>query len=181
MWNALRAEQWRPDERTLGFVLFGFSLVSAASALIFANSDFAVLFNVPPEGAANGVPFQYTVAEQMDAASAFIQGCAAAFAALGAVGIFAQRRWGAPLAIAALAVEVLAFVVSMVSVPGGALVIGRLIETAWLVVLIMLITGLRMGASQRGRATSTAPETAAASPSADDIVTTEDSVSADAE
>lgn len=148
MSDAQRAEEWRPDERTLGVLLFGFSIVSAATALIFANSDFAVLFNVPPQGAASGVTYQYTVAEQMDAAGAFVQGCAAVFAALGAAGIYTAKRWGGPVAVAALAVQVLALVVSMVAVPGGALVIGRLIETAWLVVLILLITSLRRMAQQ---------------------------------
>lgn len=128
----------------MGLLLFGFSVVSAATALMFANSDFAVLFNVPPAGTPVTVPpFQYTLAEQMDAASAFAQGCAAAFAAVGALGIFAGVRWGATLAAAALAVQVLALVVSMVALPGGVLVVGRLLEAVWLAALIVLVTRFR--------------------------------------
>lgn len=174
-----RPAEWRPDERTLGLLLFGFSIVSGATALIFANSDFAVLFNVPPQGAVAGVTYQYTVAEQMDAAGAFVQGCAAVVAALGAAGIYAAKRWGGPVAVIALAVQVLALVVSMVAVPGGALVIGRLIETAWLVVLILLITGMRRMA-QQGRAESAAlPAERTGSPDEEASVTTEETVSVD--
>ena len=85
MWRRFPAHGWTPDLATVGLVVFGFSVVSAASGLQLANAALGEVFNIPPPGYVSfpSGPFTFPLAVRVAAGSAFIVGCAAAFAAAG--------------------------------------------------------------------------------------------------
>src|SRR5579864_6163720 len=101
------ARGWSPDLATVGLLVFGFSVLTATSALLLANVALGEVFNTPPPGYASfpNVPFAYPLSVRVEAGSAFIVGCAAAFAAAGGLALYARMHWGAALAAAALGVE----------------------------------------------------------------------------
>jgi hypothetical protein len=138
------ADGWTPDRATVGLVVFGFSLLSAASGLLVANAALGEVFNIPPNGTASFMtPFTYPLAVRVEAGSGFIVGCAAAFAAAGGLALFARRHWGAAVAASALAVEAAATLVNVIATPAGVLLIERVLSVIWTVVLICLVTGFR--------------------------------------
>jgi hypothetical protein len=145
MWRRFRAHGWTPDPATVGLVVFGFSLVSAASGLQLANVALGEVFNTPPPGFVSfpSGPFTYPLAVRVEAGSAFVVACAAAFAAAGGLAICARARWGAALTASALGVEATATVVNLIAEPGGVLMIERVLSVIWTVVLICLVTGVR--------------------------------------
>jgi hypothetical protein len=136
---------WTPDTATVGLVVFGFSVLSAVSELVVANVALGEVFNVPPSGFVSfpSGPFAYPLAVRVEAGSAFILGCAAAFAAAGGLAVYARMHWGAALAASALAVEAGATVVNLIAEPGWVLMIERVLSVIWTLVLIFLVTGFR--------------------------------------
>jgi hypothetical protein len=145
MWRRLPAYGWTPDPATLGLVVFGFSVLSAASELLLANVALGEVFNIPPSGFVSftNVPFSYPLAVRVGAGSAFIVGCAAAFAAAGGLALCARAHWGAALSASALGVEAAATVANLIAAPGGVLMIERVLSVVWTVALILLATGFR--------------------------------------
>ncbi len=145
MWRRFLAHGWTPDPATVGLVVFGFSVVSAASGLLLANVALGEVFNLPPSGFVSfpSVPFTYPVAVRFEAGSAFIVGCAAAFAAAGGLAVYARMNWGAALTASALGVEAVATAVNVIVEPGGVLIVERVLSVIWTVVLICLVTGFR--------------------------------------
>jgi hypothetical protein len=145
MWRRFPAHGWAPDPATVGLVVFGFSVVSAASQLLLANVALGEVFNVPPSESVNVLngPFIYPLDVRVAAGSAFILGCAAAFAAAGGLALCARLRWGAALTASALGVEAAATVVNLLAAAGGVLIIERVLSVIWTVVLICLVTGFR--------------------------------------
>ncbi|MGA8417718.1 MAG: hypothetical protein WB808_14020 [Candidatus Dormiibacterota bacterium] len=130
---------------TLGLVVFGFSLLSATSGLLLANVSLGEVLNIPPSGFVSfpSEPFAYPVAVRVEAASAFIVSCAAAFAAMGGLALSARMQWSVALTASALGVEAAATVVNVIAEPGGVLMIERLLSVIWTVVFICLVTGFR--------------------------------------
>ena len=145
MWRRSLARGWTPDPATFGLVVFGFSVVSAASGLLLANVALGEVFNIPPSGFVSfpGGPFTFPFAVRVEAGSAFIVGCAAAFAAAGGLALYARVHWGAALTASALGVEAAATVVNLIAEPGGVLIIERVLSVIWTVVMICLVTGFR--------------------------------------
>jgi hypothetical protein len=145
MWRRFRAHWWTPDLATVGLVVFGFSVVAAASGLHLANAALGEVFNIPPPGYVSfpSGPFTYPLAVRVEAGSAFIVGCAAAFAAAGGLALYARVQWGAALTAGALGVEAAATVVNIIAEPGGVLMIERGLSVIWTAVLICLVTGFR--------------------------------------
>ena len=139
------AAGWTPDLATVGLVVFGFSVVSATSALLLSNLALGEVFNIPPSGFVNfpSALFTYPLAVRFGAGSGFIVGCAAAFAAAGGLALFARMHWGAALTAIALGVEAAATVVNLIAEPAGVLIIERVLSVIWAVVLIFLVTGFR--------------------------------------
>ena len=134
-----------PDPATVGLVVFGFSVVSAASGLLLANVALGAVFNIPPPGFVSfpSFPFTYPLAARVEAGSTFIVACAAAFAAAGGLALYARAHWGAALTASALGVEAAATVVNLIAEPVGVLIIERVLSVIWTVVLICLVTGFR--------------------------------------
>jgi hypothetical protein len=145
MWRRFLALEWTPDPATVGLVVFGFSVVSAASGLMLANVALGEVFNIPPSGFVSFPigPFTYPLAVRVEAGSAFVMGCAAAFAAAGGLALYARVHWGAALTASALGVEGAATLVNLIAEPGGVLMIQRVLSVIWTVVLICLVTGFR--------------------------------------
>lgn len=145
MWRRFLAHGWTPDRATVGLVVFGFSVVSAASGLLLANVALGEVFNIPPPGFVSfpSDSFTYPIGARVEAGSAFIVACAAAFAAAGGLALYVRVRWGAPLTAGALGVEAAATVVDFIAEPGGVLMIVRVLSVIWTVVLICLVTGFR--------------------------------------
>jgi hypothetical protein len=145
MWRRFLPHGWAPDPPTVGLLVFGFSAVSAASGLLLANVALGEVFNIPPSGFVSfpSVPFTYPLAVRVDAGSAFIVGCAAAFAAAGGLALYARVHWGASLTAIALAVEAAATVANLIAEPGGVLMIERVLSVIWTLVLVCLVTGFR--------------------------------------
>jgi hypothetical protein len=145
MWRRFLAHGWTPEPATVGLVVFGFSLVSAASRLLLANVALSEVFNISPSGFVSvpSVPFTYPLAVRVGAGSAFIGGCAAAFAAAGGLALYARLHWGAAVTAGALGVEAAATVANLIAEPGGVLIIERVLSVIWTVVLICLLTGFR--------------------------------------
>jgi hypothetical protein len=139
------AHGWTPDPATVGLLVFGFSVVSAASGLLLANVALGEVFNIPPSGFGSGPSglYTYPLAVRFEAGSAFILGCAAAFAAAGGLALSARLHWGAALTASALGVEAAATVVNLIAEPAGVLIIERVLSVTWTVVLICLVTGFR--------------------------------------
>jgi len=83
MWRRFLAHGWTPDPATVGLVVFGFSVVSAASGLLLANVALGEVFNIPPSGFVSfpSGPFTYPLAVRFEAGAAFMVGSAAAFSA----------------------------------------------------------------------------------------------------
>ena len=81
-----------PDPATVGLVVFGFSVVSAASGLLLANVALGAVFNIPPPGFVSfpSFPFTYPLTARVEAGSTFIVACAAAFAAAGGLALYAR-------------------------------------------------------------------------------------------
>ena len=145
MWRRFLAHEWTPEPATVGLVVFGFSVVSAASGLLLANVALGEVFNISPSGFVSfpSVPFTYPLAVRVGAGSAFIVGCAAALAAAGGLALYARVHWGAVLTASALGVEAAATVANLIAEPGGVLIIERVLSVIWTVVLICLVTGFR--------------------------------------
>ena len=97
MWRRFLAHGWTPDRATVGLVVFGFSVASAASGLLLANVALGEVFNIPPPGFVSfpSFPFTYPLAARVEAGSTFIVACAAAFAAAGVLP-FTPACIGAP-------------------------------------------------------------------------------------
>jgi len=137
------ANGWTPDRATVGLVVFGFSVLSAASGLLLANVALGEVFNITPNGFPASYAFTYPVAVRVAAGSGFVVACAAAFAGAGGLALFARLHWGAAVAASALAVEAAATVVNLIAAPVGLLLIERVLSVIWTVVLIYLVTGFR--------------------------------------
>jgi hypothetical protein len=144
MWRRFLAHGSTPDPATVGLVVFGFSVVSAASGLLLANVALGEVFNIPPSGFVSfpSVPFTYPLAVRVGAGSAFIVGCAAAFAAAGGLAVYARVHWGAAVTASALGVEAAATVANLIAEPGRVM-IERVLSVIWTMVLICLVTGFR--------------------------------------
>jgi hypothetical protein len=117
MWRRFLAHGWTPEPATVGLVVFGFSVVSAASGLLLANVALGEVFNISPSGFVSfpSVPFTYPLAVRVGAGSAFIVGCAAA----GGLALYARVHWGTALTASALGVEAAATVANLIAEPGG--------------------------------------------------------------
>jgi hypothetical protein len=134
---------WTPDRATVGLVVFGFSVLNAASGLLLANVTLGEVFNRLPDGFPTSYAFTYPLAVRVAAGSDFILAFAAAFAAIGGLALVARVHWGAAVAASALAVEAAATVVNLIAAPVGVLLIERVLSVIWTVVLISLVTGFR--------------------------------------
>lgn len=145
MRERLTGHGWAPDLATVGLLVFGFSVLSAASELLSANVALGEVFNTPPPGYAGfpNIPFAYPVSVRVAAGSAFIVGCAAVFAAAGGLALYARVRRGAALAALALGVEAAATVVNLIAQPHGVLMIEEILSVVWTIALICLLTGFR--------------------------------------
>ena len=145
MWRRSLARGWTPDPATFGLVVFGFSVVSAASGLLLANVALGEVFNIPPSGFVSfpGGPFTFPFAVRVEAGSAFILGCAAAFAAAGGLALYARVHRGAAVTASALGAEAATTVVNLIAQPDGVLMIERVLSVIWTLVLICLVTGFR--------------------------------------
>ncbi len=152
MWRRFLRPGWAPDPPTVGLLVFGFSVVTAASALLLANVALGEVFNIPPSGYVSfpSLPFTYPLAERVQAGAAFMEGCAAAFAAAGGLALYARIHWGATLTAIALSVEAAATVVNAIAQPQGVFMIARVLSVIWTVVLILLVTGYRPPLPRRG-------------------------------
>lgn len=133
------------DRRTLGLILFGFSLVLGVSGLVSANLELQVAFGNAPAGVpANlGNEFNYSVSERVGAAMAFVSACAAMFAAAGGAAMFLRRGWGALLAVIGLGVGAAAVLINVLVAPHSVFIIGPILDVVWMVALILLISGFR--------------------------------------
>ena len=145
MWRRLLPQGWAPEPTTVGLLVFGFSVVSAAPALLLAKVALGEVFNIPPNGFVSfpSGPFTYPLAVRLEAGSAFMVGCAAAFAAAGGLALYARMHWGAALTTIALGVQAVATVVNVIAEPGGVFILARLLSVIWTIMLMCLVTGFR--------------------------------------
>lgn len=72
MWRRFLAHGWTPKSATVGLMVFGFSVVSAASGLQLTNVALGEVFNIPPSGFVSfpSGPFTYPLAGRAEAGSA---------------------------------------------------------------------------------------------------------------
>jgi hypothetical protein len=157
-WFRPGVDAWRPDPKTVGLLVCGFSVVIAASVLVSANSVLGEVFNIPPSGFTGPItssgligPFTYPVGVRVGAACAFITGCAAAFAAAGGLAIYARMPWGAALTATALGVGGAARLVNLIVNVRGVLIIEPVLWVIWTVIVICVVTGFRPSEANKHR------------------------------
>ena len=143
----------------MGLLVLGFSVLTAASGLVVANSELAVLFNTPPPGyptnLITGFPFQYSVAERVQAGAVFVEAIAAAVAAAGGAAMLVWATWGASVAAFALGTEAMAQATIMIVAQRGVLLIPAALTVLWTLTLIVLVAGFRPAIPRVSRSSST--------------------------
>lgn len=126
---------WRPDQRTLGLLIFGFLGASAASTLVSAGADISQFLNVQTPREISIVPTWVRVASGAD----FAGGVAELVAALGGLAMMADLSWARVVTAFGVGVTAATVLITLVFAPFGAIFpyIGTVILDIAIVVLVI--------------------------------------------
>jgi uncharacterized membrane protein len=134
--HRLWPQGWRPDQRTVGLLIFGFYAVAAISVFGFFGSYFSELFNLQSPGEVSNVPGWVRITD----AAILVGGLADIVVALGGLALMANLARARVVTAVGLAVAAATMVITLVVAPLGyslPYTLGYLLLNIGLIVLVM--------------------------------------------